>query len=298
MDNRSVSREDFFRALQGDGFRPPIAFTGMVKKSDNDPTSVLFTHDNCSNWVAIPGAMIASARLLGRTTCRDHTHERACVQLLEPQSDEARLLADAWRGGLVLSDPESAPISHCSCLVTLTLKDLDSGSTAPGVGYYTGRGGCQRNAFARAVNDAAATLGTRPGRGRIVHGPSYDCDVEPGGTISTSGGTLLGVPDQDGSVWSVSGEEFMDRLQAGRFRRPLVISGYVKASPSASEEVLISATGATDWIGIPGSMVEQVSVSRPNGALGNGPDAFVSIRLKEPTEADAQVLADLIGHYN
>jgi hypothetical protein len=92
-----LSGQDFVEALYGEGLKPAITLAGMVKKSDDGPSHILFAPANCDEWLGIPSSMIEKVEVVGKVPCKDHRHDYVVLYLSEPTDLLGKLLAYALR---------------------------------------------------------------------------------------------------------------------------------------------------------------------------------------------------------
>jgi hypothetical protein len=93
-DLRVYPPQEFLEKLVRDDLKPPLVFTGMVKKGEDNLNQVLFaTGTNCANWRAVSLEMVESIEVLEIVPCKDHTHPRVKIYFKKPKSKDAMLFA-------------------------------------------------------------------------------------------------------------------------------------------------------------------------------------------------------------
>jgi hypothetical protein len=92
---------------------------------------------------------------------------------------------------------------------------------------------------------------------------------------------------------SITTKEFLEKLKINNLKPAFVLKGLVKPSEKESEILFSQKQDILHWITIPASMIESVTVlkSLPNRYE---PSAFVKLRLKSPSNPEANVLYELL----
>lgn len=69
-------------------------FTGMIKRADGDPNSIMFARPgDCSKWVKIPADQVADVKLIHLVSCEGHSHHLVHVFMKGPASSEGKTFA-------------------------------------------------------------------------------------------------------------------------------------------------------------------------------------------------------------
>jgi hypothetical protein len=82
------SGKDFLEQLRGGSLKPSLFLFGIAKLDTEGGEYILFSRSTgCGEWISIPLDMVESVEVLGWSYCKDHTHPRVRLQLLEPATD-------------------------------------------------------------------------------------------------------------------------------------------------------------------------------------------------------------------
>lgn len=93
MQNKNFTGSSLEQALKNDALtQSGIEQVGMVKPSEKEGY-VCFTKSGCDNWVDLPIDMIEEAELIGKNTCKDHSHSVMKLILKEPKNLEAQIFS-------------------------------------------------------------------------------------------------------------------------------------------------------------------------------------------------------------
>lgn len=90
-EKRIYNPEDFLKKLTQGDISIPVAFSGMVKTSKTAKDAILFSSEQCSNWVEIPTTLIENVELVDVVPCKDHTHPYVNISFKKPKSAEAEV---------------------------------------------------------------------------------------------------------------------------------------------------------------------------------------------------------------
>lgn len=104
----TLNRDEFLNALANGQLTPTveteqqpatgIIFVGIVKLAEGEDRHILFSPSvTCLNWFDLPVEIIEEVEPLGKIPCRDHKHDLVLIQLKEPSTPEAKLLANVLR---------------------------------------------------------------------------------------------------------------------------------------------------------------------------------------------------------
>lgn len=92
---------------------------------------------------------------------------------------------------------------------------------------------------------------------------------------------------------SLTSKEFFEQLQKNTLKPALILKGIVKKSDKDAEVLFAKKGDFMNWIKVPASMVESVNVWK-TFSKENETFALVKLRLKAPSNSEAQVLYDLL----
>jgi len=86
---------EFISALKAGTVVPPLAITGLAKKSEGKTEAILFSpSEDCAQpWISVPASMVRAVQVLERVACDDHFHVRIRMTFCEPSNSEAKVLA-------------------------------------------------------------------------------------------------------------------------------------------------------------------------------------------------------------
>ncbi len=84
----SFTGAEFVKALTEGNLREPIVKQGMVKPSEDDPSSIQFSEGTaCQIWTRIPVEMIERVEFVSTIRCQDHQHPLVRLFLKEPPGE-------------------------------------------------------------------------------------------------------------------------------------------------------------------------------------------------------------------
>ncbi|MBA3315449.1 MAG: hypothetical protein H0T47_19445 [Planctomycetaceae bacterium] len=97
---KSLTGEEFAKALSEGSLKGPLVRIGMAKQADDDSDTILFAEGAvCSEWISIPVSIIEEVKHLTMISCRDHEHPLVQIHFKEPPAENkvARAFADLAR---------------------------------------------------------------------------------------------------------------------------------------------------------------------------------------------------------
>ncbi|MEV4417442.1 hypothetical protein [Catellatospora sp. NPDC049609] len=92
---KKLTPQEFAEKLSRDELRPPVVLTGMVKASDESPsTEIMFAPGtSCGDWITVPLDSIACVEVRDVLCCDDHSHPLVELTFKSPQSPEGVMYA-------------------------------------------------------------------------------------------------------------------------------------------------------------------------------------------------------------
>jgi hypothetical protein len=93
---------------------------------------------------------------------------------------------------------------------------------------------------------------------------------------------------------STSTKEFLDKLNSGNLKPPAKLIGIAKKSGKESELLFAFKHDLSNWITIPESMIESVTVLKNISDKDNAL-LLVKLKLKPPSTPEAKILFDLLS---
>lgn len=120
--SRMFTAREFLDALAAGGLERTIVRTGMVKVSESETESLLFSEGSgCEDWVKLPLTMIQMVEYLDSVPCKDHQHPRVNLYVVVPPSADETVTAL----GKLLRSAVQKPVQT-------TFKDSSTSGTASG----------------------------------------------------------------------------------------------------------------------------------------------------------------------
>jgi hypothetical protein len=93
---------------------------------------------------------------------------------------------------------------------------------------------------------------------------------------------------------SISIKDFVEKLNTGSITQPSKLLGLVKKSDKESEIQFAFKHDMTNWISIPTSLIESVSIIK-NISGSDSRMVLAKVHLKEPLSAEAKILFTLLS---